>query len=353
MCLASYYLIFRHYRTKNDLMKAKPPLTLLAMAAVGVIAWQHWEIGNLRDKLAAPLSAKALTAKATAAKLAVQSALAKSLGSSLADIPLGSTSLEVNKATLARILAEPDDYKRHRARDIFIGSLSAASAQALLGAAMQLPESGEIRDSRKQLVLQWARTNPTDALAWARVQTNPSDRSEFLWNVFDAMGYTNPLAGLAEVAKLDNTSDRARFQANILWNMAEHDPQGALAALQSLPANLQTTDSYSNIFGSWAQHDPAAAAAAALALPQNSASASAIDKVAYTWAQQDPPSAIAWATALPPSNGRNQALAGALEAAANTDPATAATLMSGLPNGAKRPGSELELARYSRHRPNL
>jgi len=213
-------------------MNAKRPWLFAALlaVAVGVIGWQYAVIADLRQRTGIQQRGKSSTASETTLGEAAVAG----------DIPLGSTSLEVNKATLTRILADPDSDRLRHHLDAFIHSLDPKSVRALLDAVGIMPKDMRFAYWVKELLLdQWTRSDPAAALAWAQGVSSLRDRSSFLSDVFEAWSETDPQAALAAASQVENLGLRAQFQSEILGNLAKSDPQGALAVLQQLPPNQQ------------------------------------------------------------------------------------------------------------------
>ena len=155
-----------------------------------------------------------------------------------------------------------------------------------------IPTSGpDVNGTLAQIAGLWARSDPQEALTWARL--------------------------LPESAAKNNTL------GSIIGAMAGKDPQQAVSQLAQLPAASQASAA-GEVARQWAQNDATAAATWAGRLPEGEARANAFRSIAQTWTDQDPVKTASWLDRLPASQSRDAAVSAFTHQVSDSDPEGAA-----------------------------
>lgn len=256
------------------------------------------------------------------------------------------------------ILSSRDDLAMPAQRDI---ATRLGAPEVLNWLAMERSQAQAYRDPQGALEAVLATAGPT--------------RDQNLFAILVAWARQDPMSAMNAAASLDNAALRHRLQGQVLqeWSrssprdaidwalaqppsqqsrelasaaitaMAQADPQGAFDVAQGLDG-LEGAEALSYVLMFWSQSDPAGAGRAVESIVNPNVRDDAIAQVASGYAQRDPEAALKWASGLTPEDAA-QAYPSVFSVLAWQDPATAGELIARLPDGSERNRVAAEVAR--------
>ncbi|HWB01485.1 MAG TPA: hypothetical protein VG796_00585 [Verrucomicrobiales bacterium] len=236
-------------------------------------------------------------------------------------------------AELLRLARQINDYQRAQIRIFQLLEHTPAADIAKLVRdfpwRMNLPwqENGVYQT----LLNRWADLDPAAALAWAQTLTKPRI-SQTLSQILGNYARTDPEQAIAFARKISNVTDRNAALENIANSLASTDPRRALSIMNSVKSRNGEYRFYS-LYSTWAATDPEAAHAAAMAMQKGRARANAMQGIFSSWAASDPKAANAAAQAIPEAGLRHQALSAIFESWGSSDPQSALAAVQILPKG--------------------
>ncbi len=248
----------------------------------------------------------------------------------------------------------PEGSARSAGVSALINSLAQADPKAAAELVTQMPTDRRKGDAVTNVAMRYSRSDTPSALAWAETLTGDQRNSAFsgiayTWTqqdpkaAFDyyakheimaADGYmvnqalrnwaqSDSTEALAWARTLPEGKLKDRALSTVVVSMADHDPREAAKMIGSLPANSQD-DAAGNLAARWASNDPNAAAQWAANLPEGDARSKATRNVVATWAERDVAKTAAWLEKLPAGISRDAAVYEFSRQVTDKDPAGAA-----------------------------
>ena len=140
--------------------------------------------------------------------------------------------------------------------------------------------------------------NPERSLPLALAMSEGANRTERLSRLLGEWAKKDPSAALAWIREHDEpgvASASASVQAAILANIARDEPATALAEWQALPDGAAKTAALTPIAEAWSATDPGAALQWLAEQEKARQSYTSHENLIYIWAQKDPLAALRWA----------------------------------------------------------
>ena len=202
---------------------------------------------------------------------------------------------------------------------------------------------------------QWARTLPEGlrldawgAIASVMAAADPAGAAAFTLEMPPGTARRHSCAGVAEVWARSAPSEALAWVASLpaderhtaspvaLKSFAESDPAAAAAWLLQQPPEKHLPQNTAALMGTWARSDPAAAAQWVARLPSGPVQTETMQHLLYQWAASAPEQASAWLRAQPESPGRDEAVAMLSLQVSATDPEAAAVWASTISDPTRR-----------------
>ncbi len=205
------------------------------------------------------------------------------------------------------------------------------------------------------IATEWARQDPTAALAWAGTLTG-SEKGSAMSSVIGEIASSDPKKAAGLVAGMDAASqgsandDIARkwgaqsFTAAEAWvrtlpadqqagamasaiaGLSKDNPQLAAEKIAALPAGDDRNSAVSTLAQNWSKQDPQASAAWLLKQDDPTATSSAMREVMPNWVNQDPAAALKFVNGQQPGEVRDSAASAYIMSNSKSAPADLVTL---------------------------
>jgi len=187
-------------------------------------------------------------------------------------------------------------------------SASSSAIPEALQKALAQPEGKERDKAEYDAVMEWQKTDPAAALAWAVPRANNVPNQRIVGGVSHAWGKREPAAAvawaLARKPSKNGSNEMLVFHLTIgYWAIS--DPKAVLAWLDTVPADSSKDFIYyvyMSIPDGWARKDPVASAAWAESVKNDQNRQVAINETAIIWARSQSEDAAVWAKRLPPAD---------------------------------------------------
>ena len=156
--------------------------------------------------------------------------------------------------------------------------------------------SKNVRDGlRTGLLVKWAETDPSAAMAYANTVTGRPSRDTAIVAVMQGWAEKDSAAALAWAQQLPPGQLRNQVLSAAVGALASKDPQAAFDLMKSagLDNQLLRYGGLRQVFRAWAEKDPAAAIKGAESCSGEQRS-QAFQAIALSWASKDPQAAITW-----------------------------------------------------------
>lgn len=221
---------------------------------------------------------------------------------------------------------------------VFANSVLKAWAGQNLSQAAEWLARGDIAARRRfspVFVQAWAKTDPTNALAWCESNLSGDSLAETMGNIANALAQKEVAAAAEFVANMKPSAARAEAAAGVArywfpgWRSGQPVPVAAIAWLAGLDAD-SIRRTLLQVEWKWSNGDPKSMAEFLTKAASNSVPPSADASVARALARQNPPDALAWASRLPGGRGLNAGRA-AFNEWRHTQPELAMNWLNDLP----------------------
>jgi len=235
-----------------------------------------------------------------------------------------------------------------------IGALVQQDTEAALALYDSLPPSDDRNYTLRNLASQWAETDSTKALAWARsldgraretalesmmsriISSNPSQAARLVEEspqssmarthartVAQQLAEKNWDEARAWVNKLPAGDARENALRGLFVKLAETDPANAVKQASAMGNNYNTRYTIQEIVGQWLRKDFAGASAYVTTNATNSGNGDLAQLVARSAVQRDMAAAQKWTLALPPGEARSMAAHAIVDTLSTKDPGAA------------------------------
>jgi len=162
------------------------------------------------------------------------------------------------QATIERLLVNGFNQRTYNELYAAIGALAATD----INAVKQYYEQAQTADTRQMIgtaiASELAKTNPDDALAWARGNDSgqfPGMTLSVLFRIAEA----DPQRALTEAFGTPNAQVRSRLVSSVVQHIAQKDPSVAVAFLDQVPDGAQKLEASRHLSSAWMSVDPDAA----------------------------------------------------------------------------------------------
>jgi hypothetical protein len=205
--------------------------------------------------------------------------------------------------------------------------------------AKELPDDDERKDARTTALSIWGSEKPEEAIAWAQTHSGDNDeRQANLETVYRSWLKTDLPKAEAWAEKLASGPERDRhigLAASQLATEGQHTK--ALELLQRLPAGQQSELAV-QVAGSLVWENPPAASRWLSSIEPDENSATLFSRVAAEWSAKDFKAAANWIGTIPAGECRDHAIWGYAYKVARLDPAAAAEWAASTSNEESRVG---------------
>jgi hypothetical protein len=347
-------------------MKSLPKLLIIGILATGfiltVLLWQ---------RQSQPISLPAAKAEASGAPVARNAVLTSARSFNFRALAFTALHSQppVSAVTMTAIhlnLQNWLDAKRRGSEEKYADAIQALKAILTDQNAALVTRSLNVDELQTpfgmEAILDWTKTNPTEASNW--MATQPGVTQDEVFAV--SKGWAGDSEGLQNyVAQLPPSAWKQALLQEAGDRMAASDPQGAIALAEQMAAGDQQTSLLQSVTTNWIATDPNAAvawingvtdpalrnqliasaaqsyalsdpagAAAWLASPAESGgmAKSVALNIAQTWVEQDPAAAANWVAQFPPGDTRTAAVNIVSMYWQQTDPASATAWVKNLPD---------------------
>jgi hypothetical protein len=212
---------------------------------------------------------------------------------------------------LVRALA-PSDYQRAWT---LCGGLKSHRLRTLLGSFLLTP---------------WAAKDGPAAIAAAQAVPDKAQRNSFLDSAVSAWAKTSPSEALAWIKSFYAENEQAPKLMLVFYGCADQDPQAARALWQQLPPGLLRDSAASTFIRALAEQDAPAAAACLKEIGSSSVRDNARGAILQQWAETDAAAAFAWAQSQPRLHDRDDGIEVVAGTLAPQNPAQAAEMLKAL-----------------------
>lgn len=162
------------------------------------------------------------------------------------------------QATIERLLAGGGNMRRNNE---FYSAISALTSTDI-DAAKQYFEQARSAEDRQTIgsaiATQLARTDPAEALRWARENDRPS-HAYLEATVLAAIAETEPQLALAEAMNIQSPQARSNAISSIIQQVSRNNPADAAAYLDQIVNSQQRQEAAQQLAFSWMRRDPDAA----------------------------------------------------------------------------------------------
>ncbi len=270
----------------------------------------------------------------------------------------------------------PEGNARSAGVSALVNALAYTDPKAAAELVTQMPGDRRKGDAVSNVAMRFARSDTASALAWAETLGGDQRNSAFsgiayTWTqqdpkaafdyyakheIMSADGFmvnqalrnwaqSDSTEALAWARTLPDGKLKDRALSTVVVSMADHDPREAAKMISSLPASSQD-DAAGNLAARWATNDPTAAAQWAANLPEGDARRMATRNVVATWAERDVAKTAAWLEKLPAGISRDGAVYEFSRQVTDKDPAGAAAWAGTIYDAAQR---DTAMERIYRH----
>ncbi len=199
---------------------------------------------------------------------------------------------------------------------------------AMMGGGM----GGRGQSGASIIAAEWARQDPTAALAWSSSLTQ--DKGQAMTAVVTEVAKTDPRKA-ADLAATMDPDDRAGAYGPIASEWGASNFAEAQAWVKSLPADQQDEALASAIRG-LSSKDPQAAATAIASMAPGDARDDAVGPTVRNWAKEDPQAAQAWLMTLDSEDSQRSGMRELMPQWTAQNPAAALTFVNNQPAGPVR-----------------
>ena len=274
----------------------------LALAAFGLLAWQHQaherELRALETSLRKPENVSHSDNRRNSSR-------ATGTTENTSGEPAAKTTEPGN---LADILSRRDPSDRVRALLAFAENVPTAG---ITDALKHLRDSSPEWDPEAKLAIhvlltRWGREDPASALDHLRA-LNPGKQGGDAISLLSGVASLDPQRAAAWIADPENPLPAYPFMGLFLAGSVgkewvRQDPAAAMTWARGLP-DSQRTGAYIGLLATLAGSDPATAATLGTELEPGNARKDALANIAKTWGKQSPAEALAWAHERPADLG--------------------------------------------------
>ncbi len=229
------------------------------------------------------------------------------------------------EAAMAWASSLPPGQQRSRTITDVLSALAQRDPVSALHLLERLPKDRARDNSSFNILSEWAKSNPRAAADYW-METIPStgpDVNGTLAQIAGLWARSNPQEALTWARLLPESAAKNNTLGSIIGGMAGKDPQQAVSQLAQLPAASQASAA-GEVARQWAQNNATAAATWAGRLPEGEARANAFRSIAQTWSDQDPVKTANWLDHLPASQSRDAAVSAFTHQVSDGDPEGAA-----------------------------
>lgn len=185
------------------------------------------------------------------------------------------------------------------------------------------------QDGASIIASEWARQDPTAAMAWAASLT--TDKGSAMTSVIGEIAKTDPRKA-ADMIKQMDAGDQANAYRSVAAQYGALDFAEAQSWVRTLPADDQAA-ALASAIGGLANSDPAAAAKQALLMPDGDAKDRLVGTLAGTLARTDPQAAAEFISKQQSENAQRDGIRNLMPTWANQNPTAALKYAQSLPEG--------------------
>lgn len=188
------------------------------------------------------------------------------------------------------------------------------------------------QDGASIIASEWARQDPSAAMAWAASLT--TDKGSAMTSVISEIAKTDPRKA-ADMIKQMDAGDQANAYRSVAAQYGALDFAEAQSWVRTLPADDQAA-ALASAIGGLANSDPAAAAKQALLMPDGDAKDRLVGNVVSALARTDPQAAAEFVSKQESENAQRDGMRNLMPTWANENPAAALKYAQSLPEGTVR-----------------
>jgi hypothetical protein len=185
------------------------------------------------------------------------------------------------------------------------------------------------QDGASIIASEWARQDPTAAMAWAASLT--TDKGSAMTSVIGEIAKTDPRKA-ADMIKQMDAADQGNAYRSVAAQYGALDFAEAQSWVRTLPADDQAA-AHASAIGGLANSDPAAAAKQALLMPDGDAKDRLVGNIVGTLARTDPQAAAEFLSKQESENAQRDGMRNLMPTWANQNPAAALKYAQSLPDG--------------------
>lgn len=200
---------------------------------------------------------------------------------------------------------EPSPIQRAAQRDLAVTWAQSQLSMSLVW-AQGLPEGDQRTAALLDVGYEAARTAPLAAVTLASQMTASAERDQLLGFATSQWAATEASEALAWAKQVPDEQLRQRLLAEVVVAAADSNPQGAAVwAVESMDPGPAQDRAVVAVVQRWAQQAPVQAAEWVAQFPDGQAGRSAIRSLLEIWSVEDPTAAEEWLKGLPPSAARD------------------------------------------------
>ncbi len=250
---------------------------------------------------------------------------------------LGVLSASADFAGQLRELTEDPSPEAAELRRVLIRQWAEKDPQAVADGLSELEPSPIQRAAQRDLAVTWAKSQLSMSLEWAQGLPEGDQRTAALLDVGYEAARTAPLAAVTLGSQMTASAERDQFLAFATSQWAATDASEALAWARQVPDDQLRQRLLAEVVVAAADSNPQGAAVWAVeSMNPGPAQDRAVVAVVQRWAQQAPSQAAEWVAQFPDGQAGRSAIRSLVEIWSVEDPAAAGEWLKGLPPGAGR-----------------
>lgn len=216
--------------------------------------------------------------------------------------------------------ASLDDVENESMLRVLVSEWAKKDPYAAIAYTQELGRS----DFAYDVLEQWARHSPDEALSWIQQNENNGGQRRYLkMGVYQGMAQTDPLGALERVERLSVSAQRDELMAIVIDEWAKQDVHSVFAWLETTELTPQFSNIYSQAMGRYIEQDPVTAASLISEMRHCDEKVSFASQAAVKLAEHDVDYALEWVETLD-SRAKKYALQGVIDRWSKGDDADAA-----------------------------
>ena len=229
----------------------------------------------------------------------------------------------------------PAGVARDEVAKSLIESLVHEDLNAAIGCLQGIRSTTVRREMQCEILRQWASTDASAALAWAKEQPRVQERDDAIFTIVAALREEHPdqAADLLKSLSASGIGREHGAVGAVLSHWAETDFASAKAWVTQLPEGTLREGALEDLVVSWVRTAPQDAAAFVQKLPEGKGRLNLLNQVAGRWVLNDSKAVQDWMEGMPEGPTRNAVISGFGDGLACKKPEEAAAFVAALPAG--------------------